>query len=721
MGASTERCVSTTVVVSTVTPRAGGGAFFTGQDSSGRWIRVKADYNHLSRPPQEGETWQLAGVIRHHEKYGDQLHVESCKPVTPTGLLLVKHLSTHPAYRGFGVGPVKIARLYKTYGNALGKIIDDSESALLMAVLSEDAAKKLIAAWHSNSQESSLFSFLNEYSIDLRLANIILKYWGAGAAEKLRDNPYRLMCAALTSWEKADRLALNLGVDPLSPVRLVAATEAWAYKRLDQYKDTLITHDDLKKGVRLLLRGVDEDTAERAIILALEEKGIVGMPAAGYQTLGCSLMERHLAERFSSIVTVFAPPQHSLFPNPNERSPIDESIDAIERKEGILLNAEQRRAVHMAMKCELSVLKGGAGVGKTTVLKAIHQAATQTDGAVFQMALAGRAAQRMREATGRDAYTIIGFLNQLYSDRLTIRAGDLVIVDESSMLDLMLTYKLIRRLPAGVRLLFVGDPYQLPPIGPGLIFHVLTDCSAVPSTELVEVHRQAASTGIPKIASQVRSGKVPDLPAYLGKSYGVSFTDCPDHLIMNHLLRIVEDLGGCNEAQILGVIKSGVSGVHKINQVFHNKVQSQKCHLIGWSVAETEPIIYKINNYERELFNGSLGHLEKVLPYSPTGHNNIPSSPRAIADFDGRKVALTTEDLGNIDLAYAITIHKAQGSQFNRVVIPITRSRLLDRTLIYTALTRGIEQVVFIGNQLAFNDAVINPPSAHLRKVGFSL
>lgn len=185
--------------------------------------------------------------------------------------------------------------------------------------------------------------------------------------------------------------------------------------------------------------------------------------------------------------------QIDLFGNSGKNYLVDQQIEYYENQEGIKLNVEQRRAVHMAATCSLSVLKGGAGVGKTTVLKVIHQVVEAMFGNIFQMALSGRAAQKMREATDREAYTIAGFLNHLHQKKVKMRKGDPIIIDEASMLDLILMYRLLKYIPERVRILLVGDPYQLPPIGPGLVFHILADCHSVPTTELLQIHRQAKS------------------------------------------------------------------------------------------------------------------------------------------------------------------------------------------------------------------------------------
>jgi exodeoxyribonuclease V alpha subunit len=692
-----------------------GGAIFTGRDRAGRWIRIVAGRKHIFRTPLKGEIWQLSGQFIKHPIYGDQLHVEKSSLVEPKGYSLVKYLITHPAFRYIGIGQAKASRLYKTFGERLSILLDEGDTGELSKVISEELASKLISAWRSNARESSLIRLVGQHGIDSRLLEKIIRYWPEDTIEKLRENPYRLI--VLTGWLTVDRIAVALGLAPDDERRLIAAVEAAVYHSLDARRDTLTDEVSLRKKVRHLLRCSDADIPQQAIDLAVNDKAIVGSPETGYQPYGCSIMEQYLMKRFTAMVDKSQQSQLQLF-NKTSQESINRLIWRFEQQEGITLNAEQRVAVHIATTEPLSVLTGGAGVGKTTVLKAVHYAVEATGGEIVQMALAGRAAQRMREATGREAYTITGFLNQVGLGKIKLGDRHMVIIDESSMLDLMLIYRIVKVLPQRVRLLLVGDPHQLPPIGPGLVFHKLAASSNLKVQELMQVHRQSESTGIPRVAAQIRNGEVPELPIFKGATYGVSFLDCEPRNITKLLVDVVSEMGGFDEVQILGITKNRTAGVRNINFMFHEKLTTGKRKLHEWGLAESDPVIYTVNDYDRELYNGSLGHLDEIRVESPqsSGEPTI----RIVCDFNGREIVLSEAELGNIELAYAITTHKAQGSQFKRVVIPITQNKLLDRTLIYTALTRGVEQVAFIGDRSAFNQAIKAQPKSQERNVGFS-
>lgn len=267
-----------------------------------------------------------------------------------------------------------------------------------------------------------------------------------------------------------------------------------------------------------------------------------------------------------------------------------------------------------------------------------------------------------------------------------------------------LAYTLLRRLPPECRVLLVGDPYQLPPIGFGLVFSALADDSAVPKVELTRIHRQAETTGIPALSRRIREGVVPDLPAFTGVGLGVSFQPCRPEDAQAMVIEALGALGGIGETQVLSPIKRGLAGTMGINVALHVLRSTGKAVWSG--LATGDPVIHLENDYEDMVFNGTLGMVEEALP------DGVPIT------WDGHDRPLTyrQDRREALDLAYAISVHKAQGSQFRRVIIPIFPSRLLDRTLIYTALTRATEQVVLVGALEALEAAVAAPPAHHRRR-----
>jgi exodeoxyribonuclease V alpha subunit len=682
---------------------------FSGKDESGKHIRAVAYRGTVSDVPALGEVWRINGEYKRDSIYGVQFYADRCEKLLPEGRLVVLYIANNPRFKGIGLGKAK--KLYKRFGDELTRLLDEGNTAKLEEVLTPLAAQTVVEAWRNNRAESEVIAFLDKYNFNKRLASKVWRCWGDKAIEVLNRNPYCML--AFAGWEIVDGAARQLGVDRLDARRLIGAVESCLYARLNE-KHTLTDHPALLQRVRYIL-GADTATAERAILFALDDKAIVGDAQKGYQPIGAASIETTIAKRLARIHDGETLRQGQLFYSLSIINPalVENKISEYEVLHSIRLNKEQRDAVMMGASQSLSILTGGAGVGKTTVLKIVIDIVEEAGGTVYQMALSGRAAQRMREATGHEAMTIAGFISNVQKGKLPIQSDSLIIIDEASMLDLPIMYRVIRNLPDGVRLLLVGDPYQLPPIGFGLVFHKLAESNTIPRVELTQVHRQAESTGIPAIAFAIRHGVVPQLSEFHGLGVGVSFINCPPEKIVDLLFDVSKEWGHKTDIKILGVTKSSEAGVRAINEYFHYSMSAGKRRLQSWQFAVGDPVIYLENDYERLLFNGTLGYITDVITER--------GEPAMSCDFDGVVHILKEPDMDKIALAYSITVHKAQGSQFNRIAIPITKSRLLDRTLIYTALTRGIEQVVLIGDRRAFSQAIASPPAVSLREVGLAI
>ncbi|MBO2959233.1 AAA family ATPase [Burkholderia pseudomallei] len=681
-----------------------GTAIFSGHRSDGQRVRVVARAKALPRHPIVGEAWTITGDYRVHHQYGRQLYATRGSYAIPKGRLLITYLTNHPDFSGIGEG--KARALYDAFGERLVGLLDTGDAKVLEAVLKPSMAERLVAAWAEHQAEAAVVAFLDEHGFDIRLANKLRKVWGSQAIEMLTLNPYYML--AFASWRRADAAALKLGVKHDDERRLVGAVEAALYERL-QDAHTVTPAELLYARVTSLLGARAKNVrSEAAIELAVAEGAVLGNASGGYQPVGAAALETRIAERLRAMMAGEVPTQFNLFKTDFGPDWLHAAIAENEAAQGFPLNAQQREAVFMAATRPFSVLTGGAGVGKTTVLRVVIDIAKRLNLKVLQMALAGRAAKRMAEATGQPAMTIAKFLLQANHGLLEVTPDSLVIVDEASMLDLPTAFRILRHLPDGARLLLVGDPAQLPPIGFGLVFHRLVESPAVPQVELTEVHRQAAESGIPAVASAIRQHETPMLRAYTGRGIGVSFIECASELVQGQLRQLAEDWAG-DDWQVLGAIKDGPAGITAINWRFHELNESER--LAGFRLGVGEPVIHVVNDYERGLMNGTLGRIVNV---------RNADAPGLLVDFEGTEHFIPAGEVSErLDLAYAISVHKAQGSQFRRVAVAITKTRILDHALIYTALTRGIEQVVFVGDRAAFEQGIQAPALAHLRQVGF--
>lgn len=694
-----------TVVIETIiSERPQGGAIFSASTlSGGKKHRFIANAEVMPRAPVVGEVWDIGGTVKTHPEYGPQVEAATAAPRRPTGRLIVNTLAKSKTFKG--IGDARAEKLWSEFGEDLYTMLDacrpDDESRAdpFKETLGDELAQVLVDGWLDLAVEADVYRWLDAHAVPVRIARKIINIYGNDAVEKLGDNPYRLL--AFLPWKQTDVIGNALGVPWDDERRLIAAADAAVYHRID-LSHTVTDEQEFISLIQGFL-GSDQATAKKALWSAVENSAVVFLGSA-LQGLGPASMERFIAERAALMMR-----SEFKATNPTIRhAPDDAQLEAIfsdfEASEGIALNQAQRDAVAMATSSSISVLTGGAGVGKTTALKAIHTASQRCAAPLIQMALAGRAAKRMIEATSQPAMTIQKFLNDVDREKITLDSEQMIVIDESSMLDLPTMYRIMRRMEPGCRLLLVGDPSQLPPIGFGLVFHSFCEDGSLPLVELTEVHRQAASTGIPQASIAVRNGEVPDLDDYQGKGPGVAFIDADKDQIVDIIQDVVSDFGD-DESQIIGAVKGGAAGTQTINKYFHDLLTPGRPESGGF--AEGEPVIWTVNNYDLDLMNGSLG---KVI--------SADDPDALVIDFDGDLKLIPFTDLRDMEHSYAITTHKSQGSQFSRVIIPVFRNKLLDRTLLYTAITRAQEQVVLVGDRKAFEAAVVADPNPSRRQVG---
>lgn len=717
------------------------GTIFSGYDADGALHVVRVNPSRCASVGckfEKGQIWHIEGEWEHYNEV-DQILALKCFLLKPVhGRLLVYYLKETFT----GVGPKRAAKLFDHFdqqGVSVADVLDRRDITALLEILpSVEVAEQLVEEWHEKMIETQIIRGLEVLGLPTRLANKLMSLWGGKVLEVIDANPYFLL--ALVSWCKVDNVAHRCGIGARDKRRLIGAVEAALYRRLVDMH-TLTRHVQLRTRVINLLNepvtghcwpraGVQ--TGEDAMSLALEVGVLAGNRKTGYQTASTAHMEGDLADRINAMIAGENPKQKSL-------SDINGAVqgDVWRKLEEALfdgyylrdmfaayeqanhkLTQQQRDAVAAVIERQLFVIAGGAGTGKTSMLRVIHAVVRGKGGTVHQMTFTGRAIERMREMTGHDATTIAKFLRDVRMKKITVTHNDLVIVDEASVIGLSTLYQIVDALPQGTHLLLVGDPGQLPPIEFGLTFHVLArPNSMVPKIELTKVHPQAAETNIPQVAADVRNGVVPVLGHYQGRHDGLTFVPCEPEAMVKRMFEIQDELGGINEAQILGVVKGGEAGTQVTNRRFHQWLAEQHKSdvLIGEDFALGDPVIYLENDVNRELYNGTFGVI--------TGISSDDINPGLLCQFEGKDHVdfIAAEHLYKIALAYAVTIYKAQGARFKRVIVPILKSRLLDRRMLYAAITRAHQQVVFVGERLLFDEAVIAPPSTPWRQVRFKI
>ncbi len=615
------------------------------------------------------------------------------------GGTIVRHLAEEPAF--VGIGYATAGRLWQRFGAELYRLLGDGDAEALSEIVPLERAESLVAAWRERLAEGDVVVWLAEHGFERRLAKKVVALWGSDAVARLRSNPYVMM--ALADWPAVDAAAGRIGVAADSPMRLVAAAEAVLYGRY-QEGHTCMGADALGAAVGKLLRCAPARAAE-AVGLALRD-GAAFRTGDVLQPAGAFMMERHVARQIRDMVS--GPAIGDLVAREVSDAEFDEWVPGFCARAGLDLNREQREAVRIGVRERFGLVTGGAGVGKTAVLRALCEACESFGRVVHLMALAGRAAVRMREATGRPSMTIAAFLKRAEGRDIVLGPESLVVVDEASMVDLPTFYRMLRHLPDGARLLLVGDPGQLPPIGFGLVLHALVGDSRVPQVELVRVYRHTEGSGIPAVGRAVRSGALPSLPADpVAVGAGVVLVCRPAGAATEDVVDLVADLGGFGgDLRILAATKAGPVGIEALNARFHAIMAAGRPELRGFAVGE--PVMFLKNDYRLDLRNGSLGTVTAIR------------GEMLAVDFDGAGHEFGGAGLGDLTLAYAITIHKAQGSQFRRVVVPVAPTRLLDRSLIYTALTRAVDMAVLVGPEAVLHRAVAREQAADRREVALA-
>jgi exodeoxyribonuclease V alpha subunit len=681
-------------------------------------IVVKAHSKNMLGTPSVGEIWDVNG----HEtgsRFGRQLEAHSCVRKLPTGLLIKNFLT----YRCPGIGPARAGRLWQHYGmdlpsalttdnmRELAQVIDPSRPILALRL-----ASYVVFAWKEAKAESELVTWFQGFGIDdFSLVKLCKQLFADKAIDVISKNPYIL--SSMLLWDKCDCFGLKIlnEVHELSSPHV--ATERMLGAVNSSLRDVLadghtcIASNDLQNRLAKKLvkqNNYQYDIVNKAIRLAIENNAVVCKSNNTFLPPGSNYLENQVKDNLISLL--------GLVNLEFEKTRLQLIIDDLSRNNNPP-DDQQRAAIMKSVKQGLTCLVGGAGTGKTTTLRYIVHTWKRLGGNVLMCALAGKAALRLSQATGLIAKTLAMTLRDLANEDSGVEINDktLVVIDEASMLDLPTLYQVLKKFTLGAKLLLCGDPYQLPPIGFGLIFHKLVNDESI-TTTLTNVYRQSESTGIPAVASKIKNKQMPDFSEYIGLKHGVSFIDCSLDNIHNIIQSVVADLGGFNSDELLIVTATnkGNSGIEALNKKFHkihidvNDLPEIKGFL-GQYFSPVEPVIHLRNDYKRALFNGSFGEILEV---------NVEDNS-LVTRFDGEQILFEREQLIDLALAYAITCHKCQGSQVQRVIVPIYPTRILDPSWLYTAITRASEQVVLVGDRNALIGALQRPFASERRKVGF--
>lgn len=697
-------------------------------DPDGRPVPRAPNYaiampNHLSPIPLcIGQRWRVTGVPALVEYEADggwrvqemQFTATSALLERPSGSHIVSLLSSEHFP---GVGPVTAQRAWDALGEALYQVLDAPDHDALERVVGFKHASILIDGWTYYGCPELLL-WMQQVNLDVCIGRKLLKVYGGTALQRLREDPYRLLAFGMT-WQKTDELASTaFELMPNDPRRLAAAVETGLYDAFDN-GNTYALISDIEQAVE---RRIGPSYGAPAVALSVQ-MGVALCLRDRIYAPGPYLLERtvssNLVERISCSVELFETPA------------IDLLIKEFEKEEQLRtgnanfqLNSAQQQAVHTAVAHNFFCLLGSAGVGKTTTLNAICFAFEQANLPTYLLAPTGKAAKRMQQATNRPAMTIAGFLVNAVPKGIPGNA--VVVIDEASMLDIKAAYQLLLSLESTVRIILIGDPAQLPPVGPGLTLHELAACGVIPYVELTEGKRFRGQ--IATVANGIRAGQWTNLPS--DHMAEVSFIPCENDKLASEVVSTY--LMNPQDSQVLCCTKtSGAASSAAINRMCQIALASDAPRLTIFSedrqrLEDTgfrlhDRVICTENLWSLDLQNGSMGRLETIEPTPmPLFNDNnvqIGTVYGWIRWDDGEIRPLTDEVLNALELAYAITVHKSQGSEFPIAIIPVYKTRILDRTLLYTAFTRARVKVILLGDMKIAIAAVEAEPFSAKRKV----
>lgn len=665
---------------------------------------------------QCGETLELVGTWVDHPAHGKQFKARVFRATLPSSIYGIRKYLGSGLING--IGPTYAEKIVDTFGADTFRIIEE-ESARLREVpgIGKKRAGEIKAAWDSQRVQREIMMFLQTYGATVSQCSRIVRTYGNEAKQILMTDPYRVAREIKgIGFKTADRLAINLGFANDAPARLEAGV-LHVLMELEGEGHTGYPPDGLASSATELLETDAEKVAE-SIQRLTREGHLVCSP-------GSPLLQLPATARAEDML---ARSLHRIRDTRSGLPPIkvDAAVQWAQDKAGFGFAPEQAAAVSQALQAKISVLTGGPGTGKTTILRALVDILTAKKVRVQLAAPTGRAAQRMAQSTHTSAATIHRLLKfDPASGGFVINAqsplkADFVVIDEASMLDNMLASALVRAIPSQAHLLLVGDADQLPSVGAGNVLHDIIRSAAFPVTRLEHIFRQGAGSSVVEAAHGILHGRaqapfVVDEFKNIDPRHDLFFVRKPEaieclravtELAVTHLPRWYPRLDPIMEVQLLAPLHKGPAGIQRFNEELQKALNPDSAGIrfgdieyrIGDKVMQTR------NNYDKGIFNGDLGRIS---------HVNTQAGTIAV-DFDGNIVDLERADLIDLSLAYAISVHKSQGSEFPILILPLVKGHflLLQRNLLYTALTRGKRKVFFVGDPVAYAMAVQNTESA---------
>ncbi len=656
-----------------------------------------------------GEYVEATGAWVHDRDHGQQFKADQLRTTPPhTVEGIVKYLGSGLVK---GIGPHFARKIVEVFGDRTLSVIDESPGFLKeVKGIGPRRIQRIRESWQEQKAVRGIMVFLQSHGIGTSRAVRIYKQYGEQAVELVRANPYRL---ATDIWgigfQTADELAERLGVDRNSPLRARAALR-FVLQQLSNEGHVGFPEAGVVERTAALTQ-IDPGIVSAAVETGRTEDELVrDTPSEGDEGPWLFLKPLFLAE--TGVARALLTLREGDHPLP--RIDVEAALHWVEKRMGLELAATQRDALRQAVTRKVLVVTGGPGTGKTTIVRGILDIFAAKGLRCSLGAPTGRAAKRLSETTGREAKTIHrllefdGGLGGFKRGREAPLDLDLLIVDEASMVDVALMNQLLRAVPTWACVVLVGDVDQLPSVGPGTVLADIIRSGAVPVVRLTEIFRQAGQSWIVRAAHQVNQGELPEpAPPGQGDFYFVE-ADTPE-TILERLITVIREriparfgLDPLRDVQVLTPMNRSELGARNLNvrlqEVFNPVRPGPQVQRFGWTFRPGDKVLQTVNNYDKEVFNGDIG---RVAAIDEDEHE-------LTVEYEGRPIVYDFGELDELSLAFAMSVHRSQGSEYPAVVMPIHPQHflMLQRNLLYTGITRGKKLVVLVGSRKALGLSV---------------
>ncbi|EMB70360.1 TPA: ATP-dependent RecD-like DNA helicase [Streptococcus mutans] len=668
----------------------------------------------------EGENYTFWGELTQHPKYGQQLKVERYQRAKPSSAGLIKYFSSQHFK---GIGKKTAEKIIHLYGDdPIDNILEDPDKLESISGLSKANRENLVSKLRLNYGAEQILAKLAEYGLNNKTAVQIFERYKEESLTVITENPYQLVEDIQgIGFKMADKLAEQVGINSDAPQRFRAALVHTLLETSIDKGDTYIEAKELlEKSLFILeeVRQVELDPSQ----IAQELTQLISEDKV--QNIGTKIFDNTLFYAESGIHKHLT----RILDRPLEKEissqDIQTEIKHIQAEFNFNYDKAQKNAIQKAIQSKVFLLTGGPGTGKTTVINGIikayanlHQIDLQkSDRPIILAAPTGRAARRMNELTGLPSATIHRHLglngDSEYQALDEFLDCDLIIIDEFSMVDTWLANQLFSAIASNTQIVIVGDSDQLPSVGPGQVLADLLKINRLPQVSLTKIFRQSEDSTIVTLANQIRQGRLPT--DFTAKKADRSYFEAQSTHIPQMIQKIVSSAlkSGIDaqEIQILAPMYRGQAGITHLNKLMQdllNPLNNQlEFQFNDLHFRKGDKVLHLINDAQINVFNGDIGYITDLIPAKYTESKQ----DEMILDFDGTEINYPRNEWLKITLAYAMSIHKSQGSEFKVVILPVTRQsgRLLQRNLIYTAITRSKSKLVMLGEIAAFDNAIKN-------------